>query len=514
MMSKSIALLMGLVPAALAGQTRPNVVLILADDMGYSDLGCMGSEIETPNLDALSHEGVLMTNVCNVSKSCPSRAALLTGLYSWRAGMGAMTNEHSQIPAYQGYLNRHCVTIAEVLQEAGYHTYLSGKWHVGDDPENWPEQRGFEQTYHIPNGGGIYFYPSLFAERSNRPLIENGQQIQPPQGWYSTDGFTDRALSFIARPENQTTPFFLYVPYIAPHYPLQAKPEDIDKYRNRYQAGYQAIRDARFAKQEATGVVEPGFPLSKPEFKPWEQMNAKKQASEAERMAVYAAQVDCIDQNVGRIVQALKDQGLYENTVIIFLSDNGAVMNHFNKTPDRPFGGPDCYASVGVWQNVCNTPFRQGKGREYEGGIKTPLIISWPAGLRQHDCKVRDYAHIIDVLPTILELTGTSYPRTFAGNEIQPLDGRSFLPLLEGRHINRNRPLFFEHMGWKGMRQGRWKIVHRNKKDLPWELYDLKVDPYETTDIAGQHPARTRKMARQWDRWAAEVGVEEWPLSR
>ena len=514
-MDKKALLLLGLAPAAATAQSaRPNVVLILADDMGYSDIGCMGSEIETPNLDSLAREGVLLTNFCNVSKSCPSRAALLTGLYSWRAGMGAMTNENSTIPAYQGYLNHHCVTIAEVLREAGYHTYLSGKWHVGDDPENWPEQRGFEQTYHIPNGGGIYFYPSMFAERSNRPLIENGRQIQPPDGWYSTDGFTDRAVEFIARPENRQTPFFLYVPYIAPHYPLQAKPEDIAKYKDRYKDGYEAIRNARFARQEAMGIVEPGFPLSAPEFKPWSSLSPSKQASEASRMAVYAAQVDCIDQNVGRIIQALKDNGLYENTVLIFLSDNGAVMNHFNKTPDRPFGGPDCYASVGAWQNVCNTPFRQGKGREYEGGIKTPLIISWPAGFHRHGYMVHDYAHIIDILPTIIDLTGTDYPRTFAGNDIQPLDGRSILPLLKGRHINRRRDLYFEHMGWKGMRQGRWKLVRKKRDDATWELYDLKTDPYETTDIADRHPARTRKMVRKWDKWAAEVGVEEWPLSR
>ncbi len=512
-MKKSPLLLLPLIPAAAASaQERPNVVLILADDMGYSDLGCMGSEIETPNLDELARQGVLMTNFCNVSKSCPSRAALLTGLYSWRAGMGAMTNHGSTIPAYQGYLNENCVTIAEVLKESGYSTYISGKWHVGDAEQYWPEHRGFEQTFHIPNGGGVYFYPSLFPQRQDRLIYRNGKQVSPEPGWYSTDGFGQMAAEFIRRPENRQKPFFLYVPFIAPHYPLQAKPGDIEKYRGRYDAGYDAIRTARFKRQQEAGILDPSFEISAPEYPDWESLSDEKKARESLRMAVYAAQIDCIDQNVGRIVSTLKEEGLYENTVIIFLSDNGAVMHHFDDTPDRPYGGPDCWASVGIWQNVCNTPFRQGKGREFEGGIKTPLIISWPAGFRRSGYMVKDYAHITDVLPTIIELTGSKYPEEYNGHAIQPLDGRSIIPLLKGRHINRNRPLFFEHMGWKGMRQGRWKLVRKADADN-WELYNLKRDPYETRDISQERKCRTRRMDRKWEKWASEVGVEPWPLS-
>ncbi|MBQ9462138.1 MAG: arylsulfatase [Bacteroidales bacterium] len=513
-MKKAPLILLPLVPAAAAtAQERPNVVLILADDMGYSDIGCMGSEIETPNIDALSSQGVLMTNFCNVSKSCPSRAALLTGLYSWRAGMGAMTDHGSSIPAYQGWLNENTVTIAEVLKDAGYHTYISGKWHVGDAEEYWPEHRGFEQTFHIPNGGGVYYYPSMFPQRKNRKLYRNGEEVFPEAGWYSTDGFGDVAVEFIRRPENQETPFFLYVPFVAPHYPLQAKPEDIEKYRGRYDAGYEAVRTARFEKQKALGILDGKFPISEPEHPDWNSFTPEQKARESERMAVYAAQIDCIDQNVGRIVDALKEQGLYNNTVIIFLSDNGAVMHHFDDTPEVPYGGPDCWASVGKWQNVCNTPFRQGKGREYEGGIKTPLIISWPAGFKRSGYMVKDYAHITDVLPTIIELTGATYPKEREGHQILSLDGRSFLPLLEGRHINRNRPLFFEHMGWKGMRQGRWKLVKKEGAE-PWELYDLKKDPYENHDLSARRKWRTRRMARKWQKWAEEVGVEPWPLTR
>ena len=347
------------------------------------------------------------------------------------------------------------MTIAEVLKESGYSTYISGKWHVGDAEQYWPEHRGFEQTFHIPNGGGVYFYPSLFPQRQDRLIYRNGEQVSPEPGWYSTDGFGQMAAEFIRRPENRQKPFFLYVPFIAPHYPLQAKPGDIEKYRGRYDAGYDAIRTARFKRQQEAGILDPSFEISAPEYPDWESLSDEKKARESLRMAVYAAQIDCIDQNVGRIVSTLKEEGLYENTVIIFLSDNGAVMHHFDDTPDRPYGGPDCWASVGIWQNVCNTPFRQGKGREFEGGI---------------------------------------------------------IPLLKGRHINRNRPLFFEHMGWKGMRQGRWKLVRKADADN-WELYNLKRDPYETRDISQERKCRTRRMARKWEKWASEVGVEPWPLS-
>ena len=398
------------------------------------------------------------------------------------------------------------------MRDNGYHTYISGKWHVGDAEQYWPEHRGFDDTFHIPNGGGVYYYPSLFPQRLDRKLYRNGVEVFPEEGWYSTDGFGDVAVEFISNPANQDTPFFLYVPFIAPHYPLQAKPEDIQKYIGRYDAGYDEVRKARFERQKALGILDPRFDLSDPEYPDWGSLSPEQQASESERMAVFAAQIDCIDQNVGRIVQALKDNGLYDNTVIIFLSDNGAVMNHFNSTPDVHFGGPDCWASVGVWQNVCNTPFRQGKGREFEGGIKTPLIISWPAGFSKSGYKVKDYAHIIDVMPTVLELTGCKYPETYNGHDITPLDGRSIMPLLRGRHINRNRPLFFEHMGWKGMRQGRGKLVQKNNSEA-WELYDLKKDPYETNDIAARRPRKARRMAAKWQAWADGVGVEPWPLS-
>lgn len=499
----------GLLPAAVLAQERPNIVLIMADDMGYSDLGCMGSEINTPNLDSLAANGVLMTNFCNTSKSCPSRASLLTGLYSWRAGMGDMTNTHSLYPEYQGWLNENCVTIAEVLGESGYSTYISGKWHVGDDKQYWPERRGFNQTFHIPNGGGIYFYPSKFPQRANRKLYRNDVEQFPEEGWYATDGFGDVAVEYICRQENQQKPFFLYVPFTAPHYPLQAKQEDIAKYQGVYDAGYAAIRAQRFRRQRELGVLEGEFELSEATHPDWESVADKPR--EASRMAAYAAQIDCIDQNVGKIVKALKEKGLYDNTVIIFLSDNGAVMNHFDDTPDVPYGSEYCWASIGKWQNVSNTPFREGKGREYEGGIKTPLIFHWPAGLGKTGVKVRDYAHITDIMPTCIELAGAKYPKEFHGHRILSCDGYSLIPLLRGRHVRQNRVLFFDHEGWSGLRKGRWKI-DRRKGSTDWELYDLKNDPYENVNLAGKHPRRLKRLASKWEKMAAQMGVRPWPL--
>ena len=501
----------GLLPAAVLAQERPNIVLILADDMGYSDLGCMGSEIDTPNLNSLAKGGVLMTNFCNASKSCPSRASLLTGLYSWRAGMGDMANTGSSYPEYQGWLNENCVTIAEVLKESGYSTYISGKWHVGSEPEHWPDRRGFDQSFQMPNGGGVYFYPSKFPQRANRKLYRNAEEVFPEEGWYSTDGFGEVAVEYINRPENKEKPFFLYVPFIAPHYPLQAKPEDIAKYQGVYDSGYAAIREARFRRQKELGILDSDFPLSEPTHPEWSEVEDKER--QASRMAVYAAQIDCIDQNVGRIVDALKENGYYENTVIIFLSDNGAVMHHFDKTPDVPYGSEYCWASIGKWQNVANTPFREGKGREYEGGIKTPLIFHWPAGLKKTGFMVRDYAHITDIMPTCIELSGAKYPKEYKGHKILSADGYSLMPLVRGRHVRQNRVLFFDHEGWSGMRQGRWKI-NRRIKSTEWELYDLKNDPYENVNLAEKYPRKLKRLSAKWEKMAKEMGVRPWPLDK
>lgn len=362
-----------------AQQTKPNIIVILADDMGYSDIGCMGGEVKTPNLDALAEKGVLFSNFYNASVSCPSRSALLTGQYQWDAGMGAMCGNRHDLSSYQGCLNQQCMTIAEVMQYNGYQTFMSGKWHVGDARECWPDRRGFDEFYGIPNGGGVYFYPPKYYERK---IYENGEEIVPDTSWYSTDAFTDAAIRYIEKKENNRKPFFMYLAYIAPHYPLQAKEKDVQKYLKQYEVGYDVIRKNRIARQKQLGIIEDENTVSTPVYLDWEKVKNKK--DEIRKMAVYAAMIDCMDQNIGRLVETLKKKNLYENTVILFMSDNGGSMTDFNKTPDVEIGNRESNATYGIWYNVSNTPNRLGKTVVYEGGIKTPLIVHWPSKIKNH----------------------------------------------------------------------------------------------------------------------------------
>lgn len=330
---------------------RPNIIILFADDMGYSDLGCMGSEIRTPNLDRLAREGVLMTHFYTTSRCCPSRASLMTGQYAHRVGMGHM-NYDWKLPSYRGFLTNGAVTIPEVLRTAGYRTMMIGKWHIGDERPNWPIDRGFKRFYGIPAGGGVYFWPPVGLER---PVYLDEKRVEPGPGWYSTDAFTDYAIQFVKEAKRDEKPFFLYSAYIAPHYPLQAWPEDIARYAGKYDAGHEAVRQARFTKQQALGVLPSNTELSPPDFSGWQTVDAP--AYEARLMEVYAAMVDRLDQNVGRLVSALESEGLMDNTVIFFLSDNGGCPAGLNNTPEKKVGSPESFAAYGkAWANVSNTP--------------------------------------------------------------------------------------------------------------------------------------------------------------
>ncbi|TKG94324.1 arylsulfatase [Puteibacter caeruleilacunae] len=493
------------ITSAESKDKRPNIIVILVDDMGYSDLGCMGSEINTPNLDKLANQGVLFTNFYNTSRCCPSRASLLTGQYQWDAGIGHMDNTRSNAPEYQGYLNNQSITIAEALGSNGYRTFMSGKWHVGNKREHWPDKRGFQQFYGTPEGGGVYFYPSRFYKRD---VYKNGKQVHPDSTWYSTDGFTDAALEFIQHEKSQTEPFFMYMAYIAPHFPLQAKPEDIAKYLGQYDKGYDEVRKARFKKQKELGIVRKDLPISAPTYPEWEQVKNKDQ--EARKMEVYAAMVDNLDQNIGKLIQELKEHQLYENTVIMFLSDNGGCPSNFNKTPNAKIGTRYSNSAYGKWHNVSNTPLRYGKRREHEGGISTPLIVHWPAGRIKHGKIIREPAHINDIMPTCLELSKTTYPDTYKGNKLSKLDGQSFMPLAKGKVQDRKRYYFWEHEGNKAVRQGDWKLVKLHKK--PWELYHVKDDPYEMKDLIDQYPDKASELETKYHAWAKDHGVRAWPL--
>ena len=498
----------GLRVTGSSGQTPPNIIVILADDMGYSDLGCTGGEIATPNLDRLADEGLLFTHCYNTSRCCPSRASLLTGLYQHRAGVGFMSSDLG-VPAYQGHLNEQCVTIAEVLKGKGYRTIMSGKWHVGNERSQWPDRRGFDQFYGIPSGGGLYFYPSKFIDR---PIYRNGERVIPDSAtFYSTDAFTEEALNFMEGASKDDKPFFLYLAYIAPHYPLQAWPEDIAKYKGRYDEGYQAIRQQRYRRQKELNLVGPDTELSPPDFPAWKAV--ENPSEEAHKMEVYAAQVDRMDQNVGKLLDRLEKTGVLDNTVIFFLSDNGACAEEANRSPDALIGTAASFVAYGQhWANVSNTPYRLYKSMTHEGGIITPLIVHWPKGIDQSGQRINKVVHINDIMPTCLELAGATYPQQYQGREILSVDGRSFVPLLHQGKEAIHQQLFWEHQGNQAVREKDMKLVRRHNQ--AWELYDLATDPTEMNDLSTTEAKTAQRMQEQYRQWMEDYGVQAWPIQQ
>jgi arylsulfatase len=529
---------------ASAAASRPNIVVILADDMGWSDLGCYGSEIETPHLDALARGGVRFTQFYNAARCCPTRASLLTGLYPHQAGIGHMV-ANDGIPSYQGFLNDRCVTLAEALRPAGYTTLMAGKWHVGSAPGQWPLDRGFDRFWGTPSGGGVYFKETL-AIRPEVFFVHNAERIEPPADFYVTDAFTDRAMEFVAEAVTQRRqPFFLYLAHIAPHWPLQAKPADIAKYAGRYDRGWDEVRGRRFARQKEMGLIPADTTLAprEAEAKAWEQVPAEARRELAQRMAIYAAQIDCLDQNVGRLVAHLRRLGQFDNTLVIFLSDNGSSAEGgpggFSRgQAGAPLGTGSSYASAGLeWANAANTPFRKYKTRTHQGGIATPLIAHWPAGMKSESGRdaesgrlVRAPAHLIDLMPTLLDVAGASYPATHRGQRPLPLEGRSLAPLFDSPSLplsisptsplsvsptpllsvspnSAPRLLCWEHEGNRAVRQGDWKAVAPHRGE--WELYDLARDPTEGHDLASRHPEKIRELVALWQQWADRCGV--WP---
>ena len=515
------ALLLVVLTASRAEATppiQPNIIVILADDMGYSDIGCYGSEIETPHIDALAKDGLRFSNFYNAARCCPTRAALLTGIYPHQAGVGAMTAA-SRFPGYQGKLNGNCATLAEVLKPAGYATLMTGKWHVGAGAGHEPLDRGFDRFWGTPSGGGVYFKEALKV----RPELQfkNGREvIEPPDNLYVTDDFTDRALEFVEEAVTETKkPFFLYLAHIAPHWPLQAKPADIAKYQGRYDIGWDVVRERRFARQKVLGIVPANatLPRRDPMAKAWDEMPEAARKDLARRMEVYAAQVDCIDQNIGKLVEKLTQLGQWDNTLILLLSDNGCSAEPgpggFSKgKKGAPTGSPESYDSAGLeWANACNTPFRKFKIDTHEGGIATPFIAHWPAGISAKG-KIRSQtAHVIDIMPTLAEIAAARYPRETVGKPIKPMEGTSLLPAFAADSAVA-RDLCWEHQGNKAVRRGDWKAVTRASH--PWQLYDLKNDPTETHDLAKTHPEKTAALAAFWKNWADRCDVLELPQLR
>lgn len=485
---------------------RPNIIVIMADDMGFSDLGCYGSEIATPNLDRLAAGGLRFTQFYNGARCCPTRAALLTGLYSHQAGIGHMVQDRGT-PAYQGYLNARCVTIAEALGTSGYQTFMAGKWHVGENRPHWPVDRGFKRSFTLISGGSNYFRLD-----PGRKMAIGDQPYTPSGKYYMTDAFTDHAVEFLNDSAGKPEPFFLYLPYTAPHWPLHAWPEDIAKYRGKYRKGWDTLREERHARQIRMGLVEARWPLTPrdAESPAWSGLSEQARDDFDLRMSVYAAQIHRLDQGIGRVLAKVKELGQEDNTLVLFLADNGGCAEEkIAGEQAAPAGPADSFTSYGLpWANASNTPFRLYKHWVHEGGISSPLIARWPAVIKARNTLSHQPGHIIDIMATCLDAAGATYPKTYQGREILPLEGRSLLPVLQGRQREPHPALYWEHEGNRAMRQGTWKLVSRHPGE--WELFDLETDRTELKNLAADEPARVKAMALAWDAWAARVGVVPW----
>ena len=545
-----------LLPLFLIGQSRPNVIIIMADDMGWSDIGCYGSEIETPNLDRLAKNGLRFTQFYNTGRCCPTRASLLTGTYPHQAGIGHMMND-TGLPGYKGDLGSNVRTIAEVLSPAKYSTYLSGKWHVtpkiqpGSSQHNWPRQRGFDKFYGTIHGAGSFFDPNSLT-RNNTLISPYADKEYQPEVFYYTDAINDHATRFINEHDNKN-PFFLYVAHTAPHWPMHALPEDIEKYKGKYDSGWEKIREARYKKQIKLGLVDPKWKMSPRDAEPWK--DAKNKEWDIRNMEVYAAMIDRLDQGIGNIIGALKNRNIFDNTLIIFIADNGGCAEgmgrkegiqykdsdpqilkpmkstdlQFDMIPKRTrdgvvmkqgtkvmTGGADTYHGYGkAWANVSNTPFRQYKHWVHEGGISTPLVAHWPKGIAP---KLRGKlehqpAHLIDLMATCVDLAKADYPKKVNGKEIVPIQGVSLKPVFAGKTLGRKNPIFWEHEGNRAIRIGKWKLVAKGANG-PWELYDLDADRSELKDLSEKHSERAKEMADKWEAWAIEALAKPWPWNK
>lgn len=530
------ALLVGLCATAspAADSPRPNVLLILADDLGYSDLGCYGGEIETPHLDGLAKNGLKFRQFYNGTRCCPSRASLLTGLYPHQAGVGNMNNQ-TDTPGYRGFPQPNTVTIAEVLKAAGYHTSMVGKWHLSAGPKTpRPTDRGFDEFYGMVGGFNSCFqedpfYTRLPADRKKREYAKDA--------FYSTDAFADYSLDFLAQARKEKKPFFQYLAFNAPHFPLHAKPDDIKKYADTYTKGWDAIREERLKKQIALDLFwekTPLTPLS--EYKAragidrqgtnpaWKTLDADRQADLARRMAVFAAMVTCMDRAIGRVIDDLKKNGELDNTLILFLSDNGACAewdpfgfdessgpkNTLHKGDKlAEMGGAKTYHSYGSgWANAGSTPFRLYKHYCHEGGIRTPFIAHWPSLIAAKGRWRDQPGHLIDVMATCVEVCGARYPDQRDGVAVTPMEGASLVPAFADKPLKREL-LAWEHEKNRAIRVGDWKLVA--KAGGEWELYDMPADPVEMTDLAKTHPDKVKDLSAKWEAWAKRCQVLPYP---
>lgn len=505
-------------PVPSSAQGYPNIIFILVDDMGYSDIGCYGGEVKTPNLDRLAQNGLRFTSMYNTSKCFPSRACLLTGVYAQQCNMGRGS---------KGGI-KNAITMADLLKTKGYRTLAVGKHHSTASLYD----RGFDRFYGFHYGPGKscanHFNPGEQRPGEGVPARKRGEtraycfddrKMLPyytpeEDDWYTTDYFTKWAIDFLEEYQQEDKPYFLYVSYTAPHDPLHAWPKDIAKYEGVYDVGYQAIRDARFKRQKEMGLLGPNVRLSKPTHRPWNSLSAEKKEDQVNRMKVYAAMIDSVDQNIGKLLAKVKELGEEDNTLILFASDNGCSSENTNAGTGA-VGSLTRWASLQKdWANVSNTPFRFWKNLSHEGGIRAPFIAYWPQVITKKGSFNRQPVHFVDVMATVRDITGAHYPGTLAGQPLTPLQGESLLPALEGKKLPaREKPIFFEWATGGAVREGKWKLVtkslSRNSKKkakgtIEWALHDLSVDMTETEDLAQQNPEVVQRLSQLWRMWYAK----------
>lgn len=512
---------------------RPNILLIVADDLGYSDIGSFGGEIETPNLDDLALNGERLTNYVVAPTCSPTRSMLMSGTYNHRAGLGAMAewvadNQKDQ-PGYEGYLNDKVAALPSLLKDAGYRTLMTGKWHLGMKPGQGPESHGFDQSFvMLPGAGNHYSDKGLMPFLPVVPYRENGQEAKLPNDFFSTDFYTDKIIDYIGESSvSSEDPFFAYVAYTAPHWPLQVDRKYSDKYVGKYDQGYAATRNSRIERMINLGILDEQVNTHEGDscYPSWNQLSKEEQKRQARMMEIYAGMVDSMDENIGRLIQHLKDIGEYENTFIVFMSDNGAdarpergmgeESEHLKKNYSNTLanmGAEDSFVSYGgAWAQVGSTPFRLHKGMTTEGGIRAPAIVSYPAGGLRGGVRT-DFVSVMDLLPTFLELAGTTHPGTsYQGREVHPVTGKSMLSYLKGLEgsVHKDEPYGFSVHRRQGLRFNEWKALRMTPpySDGGWELYNLESDPGETLDLAKTEPKKLEEMMARWAEFETTTGI-------
>ena len=534
---------------SICAAERPNIIVIMSDDMGISDIGCYGSEIDTPRLNRLADNGLRFTQFYNTARCCPTRASLLSGLYPHQAGIGWMMVDRGH-DGYRGELNRECLTIAEALKTSGYGTYMAGKWHVTkhispDGPKNnWPMQRGFDRFYGTIHGAGSLWDPNTLTRDNTQITPENDPQYNPKDPWFYTDAIVDQTTRYIKEhvKSKPNDPFFCYVSFTAAHWPMHAREKTIAKYKGKYDAGYKVIRQKRFQKMKELGIIKKNTKLSP---QPWEWGKVKEEQWEIRCMEVYAAMVDEMDQGIGKIVDTLESTGKKDNTLILFLEDNGGCAEAFGRSKNKSTGpraekpglapmtkdqlqtrmqpsqtrdgypvrtgpgvmpGPaDTYIGYGLgWANVSNTPFREYKHWVHEGGISTPLIAHWPKGIKRKGELDHQPGHLIDIMATCVELGKVNYPEEKDGEKIKPLEGKSLNTAFKGNKIQREA-LYWEHEGNRAIRKGNWKLV--SKENRPWELYDMATDRTELSDLSKSKTKIVKELSKAYQDYADRANV-------